>query len=139
MNISAQAPEQRKDLVRSLLPGLSGCMRTPCARPVPKLNMGAYRFSLPGCPSQRQIVTASCAGNCGAFLLKICAATVAGANARSPWLQILLTLISGVMRCAAAAMKEAGMRFRLSLECASVRQEMQMSWLYFSSKMGCGR
>ena len=108
-------------------------------RPVPKLNMGAYRFSLPGCLSLKQIVTTSCAGNCGTFLIKISAATVAGANARTPWLQILLTLISGVMRCAAAAMKEAGTRFRLSLECASVRQEMKTSWQYFSSKMGCGR
>ena len=80
--------------------------------------MGAYRFSLPGCLSQKQIVTASCAGNCGTFLLKICAATVAGANARSPWLQILLTLISGVMRCVAAAMKEGGAWLRLGLECA---------------------
>ena len=66
----------------------------------------------------RQIMAASCAGNCRMFLLKTCAATVAGANARSPWLQILLTLISGVMLCVAAAMKEAGVWFQLGLKCA---------------------
>ena len=80
--------------------------------------MGAYRFSLPGCPPQKQVVAASCAGSCGTFLLKICAATVAGANARSPWLQILLTLISGVMPCVAAATKEVGAWFQFGLECA---------------------